>query len=413
MTWQPKWNPGGTPLTSASISSLHPRIQYEWRRIARTFSQSKQDKLIEKFKEYNNAIAAFVLNKEILAPPDEDDNVIDSKSYIRYFDLVRKEACSLYKVLEDNWKCSCKDPHNANLQLSFRGTGKSTPVFQVCFSSSGEGSQTWRKTCIHPGPRNGPVQGHRKDILCTALCTTVPQGGLGDLVWTSIDWQIKREIDDTLVQKSTVLHLRSLLAKDFNRSTRDTRFRGLSEKQRRQIAVSLSYSVLQFYDSPWMHDLWGEEDVFFFTGVDKRKVLVVSDPCFSRPFPQRQNPRMLVRNEHLSGHFLDRQIPNKPLFALGIVLLELCLNMPFDDLHDISSIDGDQLGAIEKYAIVMENLDRAFDEWGETFGQVVQRCLNPEFGLRPSETRMDFDKFRCRVYEGIIAPLEKDLKPFI
>lgn len=52
--------------------------------------------------------------------------------------------------------------------------------------------------------------------------------------------------------------------------------------------------------------------------------------------------------------------------------------MSFDELHDISSVGDGEVNGIEKHQIVMENLERAFDEWGDGFGQVVQRCLKNE-----------------------------------
>jgi hypothetical protein len=207
-----------------------------------------------------------------------------------------------------------------------------------------------------------------------------------------------------------VMHLQDLLKKGHTHSRRSARLIGLSEKQRHQIAVALSYSVLQFYDSPWINDFWGEEDIYFFTSTNHFQRLEISDPCFSRSFPKLQGP--VDSYHHLLAHFIDIHIPNKPLFALCIILLELCLDMTFNELHEVSSVDNSQRSALEKYQIVDENIDLAFEKWGETFGQVLQRCRNPEFGLRNSEKRMDYDKFRCHVYEGIVVPLEEDLKRF-
>lgn len=131
---------------------------------------NKQTKLIEEFKEYNNAIAAFVSSKEILSPRN-DDSIADAKALVQYFDLIRKEALSLYDALKDNWKCSCKYSDDANLQLSFRGTKTSAPVFEIYFSSKADGcSMTWRRTCVLPGPRRtGAMQVQQSSILCTNL----------------------------------------------------------------------------------------------------------------------------------------------------------------------------------------------------------------------------------------------------
>lgn len=160
-----------------------------------------------------------------------------------------------------------------------------------------------------------------------------------------------------------------------------------------------------------MHDLWSDEDIYFFTGTNQFKALEISDPCFSRSFP-REHATVLDGVNQTREHFLDVHIPNKPLFALGIVLLELCLNMTFDELHNLSDLDSCP-DSVDKYDIMEQNLELAYDEWGEAFGQVVQKCLNPEFGLRPSQKRMHFDKFRVLVYEGIVVPQEEDLKRFI
>ncbi|RDW63344.1 hypothetical protein BP6252_10889 [Coleophoma cylindrospora] len=410
---KPRWLPKGVPVSSVSISELLHRAQYEWRRISNTFSQGKQEKLIDQFKEYNNVIAAFVLNKEILAPHAE---IMDAKSFVQYFDLIRKEACSLYELLAERWDCSCEHPHSAYLQLSFCGATKTSPVFDVLFSYllNENPSQPWRKISIQPGPRSGQLDDSH-DLLCSMLQDISQNEEHDKILFTSLDWQIKSKVKESLaLQKSTVLQLKSLLKRDPKRSRRQMHLSGLSEKQRRQIALSLSYSILQFYDSPWMNEVWGEEDIHFLATVHDGNKLDISDPHFSRSFPQEGQEALHRDSSHaISSHFLDAHIPNKPLFALGIILLELCLNMTFDDLHDISSVDSGEVDATKKYQIVMENLDRAFDEWGDGFGRVVQRCINPEFGIRPSEKRLDFDKFRCLVYEGIVAPLEQDLKPFI
>lgn len=42
----------------------------------------------------------------------------------------------------------------------------------------------------------------------------------------------------------------------------------------------------------------------------------------------------------------------------------------------------------------------------------VQRCLRCEFGVQDSKKQRDFDASRDLVYEGVLAPLEDDLKRY-
>jgi hypothetical protein len=205
----------------------------------------------------------------------------------------------------------------------------------------------WRQTCFHPTPKDIADAQKHTNLLCTALCNVSQIGKLDEILWASRNWQVKPAINETIeVQKSTVYHLRSLLSNEKRGS------KHLNAKQRRQVAVTLACSVLQFYESPWMHDFWDEEDIFFFAGANTSNRIDISDPCFSRNFP-RQKPEDGKFDRQMSTHFLDLHIPNKPLFALGIVLMALCLNKPFAELQGANE---SELDPFEKRKIVDENL---------------------------------------------------------
>jgi hypothetical protein len=172
---------------------------------------------------------------------------------------------------------------------------------------------------------------------------------------------------------------------------------------------------LQFYESPWLQDMWGGEDVHFFLyGIDKHNRPLISDPCLSRSFRRRPDNSMTkAANQDSENRFLNGQIVNKTLFALGIVLMELCLNKSFDQLYEASDVqEKDHLSVIDAYQVAIDNVDEVFEEGGDEYGRVVQRCLRCEFGIQDSMKRLDFDKFRALVYEGVVAPLEQDLNQF-
>lgn len=378
---------------------------------------------MQDFERYNKVLSAFVQNKEILAPQTED---IDIKSVVAYFDLVRKQAWSLYEILADSWKCSCGAPHSANVRLCHLRADQPSPLFKVSFSytaSDGEDRpESWRETYIRIESRDAASA---ENCLCRAIRDTSRQQQLGHFWHTSQGYLANVttathttqtiQTTQTAVQTPlTVLHLKSLLSSEYRRVSQPLRLKRLSHKQRLSIAVALSSSILQFYETPWLRDMWGEEDVHFFLyGVDKHSRPLISDPCLSRSF-QRQpdNSTTKAANQDSEDRFLNAQIVNKTLFALGIVLMELCLNKSFDQLYEASDIQEGHISVIDAYQVAMDNVDEVFDEGGDEYGRVVQRCLRCEFGIQDSLKRLDFDKFRALVYEGVVAPLEQDLNQF-
>lgn len=89
------------------------RLQWEWRRVRRSFGRTERRELLLRFERYNGDIAAYVEQNEILAPSPERQPGWS----LAHLDLVRDQVCGLYEALEDGWRCTCLDVHNANLKL--------------------------------------------------------------------------------------------------------------------------------------------------------------------------------------------------------------------------------------------------------------------------------------------------------
>lgn len=107
-------------------------------------------------------------------------------------------------------------------------------------------------------------------------------------------------------------------------------------------------------------------------------------------------------------------IINKSLFALGVLLIELALNRPFEELRtDVMSSEPSASNrsytTVDTYQVATSLIDRVYDEQGTQYGYVVQRCLRCEFSFQDSMKRLEIDAFRAAVYEGVLVPLEKDL----
>lgn len=87
--------------------------------------------MISSFERYNNNLASFVQNSEILAPHSDGRG----KGFVKYLDLVRNQACGLHNILGNSWKCTCNATHEAYLRLQHPSEAPSPPTFSVSFPS--------------------------------------------------------------------------------------------------------------------------------------------------------------------------------------------------------------------------------------------------------------------------------------
>ena len=192
----------------------------------------------------------------------------------------------------------------------------------------------------------------------------------------------------------------------------------LSRQQRLVIAVTLAHAVLQLHKSPWLSETWSKSDIFFFShGVDAYKRPIADRPYVSRSFASNRDGPQKISTGLKTDDVFNSQIVNKSLFALGIVLIELCFNKPLEDLcakvrdPDLTPLEA-PLDTADIYGVATSLIDDVYNEQGTQYGHVVQRCLKCEFGIQSSRKQLDFDAFRVLVYEGVLAPLEDDLKRY-
>lgn len=191
----------------------------------------------------------------------------------------------------------------------------------------------------------------------------------------------------------------------------------LTRQQRLRIAVTLASAVLQLHKSPWLSETWSKKDIYFFSrGVDEYNRPLIDRAYVSRSFSTSANTRIEAATASTANDFLKCQIINKSLFALGITLIELCLNRPFEDLCaeekcPVESEAGEP-NIADIYRVATSQIEAVYDEAGTEYGYVVQRCLKCEFGVQDSKKQLDFETFRGLVYEGVVEPLEEDFRRF-
>ena len=115
------------------------------------------------------------------------------------------------------------------------------------------------------------------------------------------------------------------------------------------------------------------------------------------------------RRAHFSDPISLLRVRNECIFALGIFLIELCLGRPITELKEPQDeIPGGMLQFLVEFRTATRLVNVVYDEAGKRYGDVVRRCIYCDFDQR--EYDLDNNEFCQAVYEGVVAPLEEDVK---
>ncbi len=105
------------------------------------------------------------------------------------------------------------------------------------------------------------------------------------------------------------------------------------------------------------------------------------------------------------------------VLTLGVLLVELCLDNTFEQIRQESQ-DSDfvtSLGVpgvtssvppLSDFDIATGCIDEVLLREGELYGDAVQRCLRCEFPGRDVTKDFNFQEFRKKFFEGVVAPVQ-------
>ena len=177
----------------------------------------------------------------------------------------------------------------------------------------------------------------------------------------------------------------------------------LSRAERLELALTISSSVLQLNGTPWLRQSLTKHDILLLAddGTDsQRRAFVFA--AFSATGPT---------NSFKSKAFLG--LPrNETLFALSILLTELCLGQSFESLRseeDPLDRNGNS-NILTDMSTATRSLEDVYREAGNRYGDAVRRCIHCDFNQR--NTSLEDDSFRQAVYDGVVVPLQEIVKDF-
>ncbi|KAJ4265376.1 hypothetical protein NW762_004664 [Fusarium torreyae] len=162
-----------------------------------------------------------------------------------------------------------------------------------------------------------------------------------------------------------------------------------------QLTLAIASSVLQLSKTPWLPEVLTRRNVHFFR---RDNFCSYTEPFLLRTFPLK--PLKATPTTSRPGNM---SMSNPTLFALGILLLEIILGEPFEQLRssDEKVIEGDDDGIIRDSIAAHKLLEEKVALKNPVYQAVVQRCIDCT-----EPNGLDEDNFRQLVYNDVVMQLE-------
>jgi hypothetical protein len=179
------------------------------------------------------------------------------------------------------------------------------------------------------------------------------------------------------------LSVPELLSRDNHKLNRQP----LSRKDRKELSVHISNSLLQLYQTPWISDEWKGSEIMF-------------------------NGQTYLRRRFLCGTrtgLTSTAVPTKDtraiVFRLGVLLLELCVGdtLMYQD-------GGRQSNEMESEIAYRCWAQKAKAEEGDEVAEAIRKCLKFDF-LTESRSLQNED-LRLALYNEVVRPLNEALDNF-
>lgn len=170
--------------------------------------------------------------------------------------------------------------------------------------------------------------------------------------------------------------------------------------ERLKLALSLSYSVLHLYKTPWLAKTVTPEDIVFLR--EQQQASTNTTYHLSRPFLAKtladSAPGPAQIKTQAEGRPMDFTI-----LSLGLLLIQIIIGRQISDL----ALDPDMRmkSTLSKKEIALKYIASVIESGGINYADAVQWCLRSILSV----ACLDDDKFAQDFYDAVITRLEGDL----
>ncbi|KKY28411.1 hypothetical protein UCRPC4_g00578 [Phaeomoniella chlamydospora] len=185
----------------------------------------------------------------------------------------------------------------------------------------------------------------------------------------------------------------------------------LDRRDRLRIAAALAISLLKFEGS-WLKSDWRSEDIFFMQDDLQNHSIEDTEtpfPYLSWHIPKETLADLSNATVGLSLNDKAGIIDNKPLFCLGLALIELCFGKSLEDLRKQEDVvQGNDF--LTAYQTATRLISKVYGENGPDYRDVVRCCIKCPYNV--SNPSLDNEEFQKIVLETIVLPLIKLAREF-
>ena len=190
----------------------------------------------------------------------------------------------------------------------------------------------------------------------------------------------------------------------------------ISRRDRLAVAAAIVWGMVQLCDTPWLDDSWtGKNDIALImeesssNGSPRRSVLY---PVLSYKFKSSMTSYNKDEKRPLEN-FQSNKLRHKTFLSLGIVLIELGLGKPFEEIRfEVSQAGLEPSGLpLEDFAVANHVLDSEIldMEVGEHYAKAVRRCIHCRFSGAKPTLNFAHPGFRKQFYTDVVTPIQETL----
>ena len=179
----------------------------------------------------------------------------------------------------------------------------------------------------------------------------------------------------------------------------------LSRRERLYIAVMLSISLLQLHSTPWIAGTWTKKNIFFTRIKNDPSAPIDTSRFYVSPPLDFDSTRVHPKQADDSADEATRY-----LFALGVMLLELCFGKALEDNPARESYMGNDGKPNDwtDFATARHWQKSALGEIGPDYAEAVRKCIFCAFPLPYND--LSDDRFSETVYSEVVEPVKATLQ---
>lgn len=172
--------------------------------------------------------------------------------------------------------------------------------------------------------------------------------------------------------------------------------------ERLRLALSLSYSVLHLYKTPWLAKTVTPQDIMFL--MEQQQPSPNAASSLGRPFLEKTPPSSATAS---ASQVQPTQVEGRPMdltiLSLGLLLIQIMIGRQIGDLA--VAPDMGIKSTLSKKDVASKYIGPVMESGGMNYAAAVQWCLSSILSV----ACLDNEKFAHEFYNAVIIRLEGDL----